>query len=230
MTLASRKIITLSGWGQPHDSLRLALPEARHFDYSHHESPEHIFAALAEHARDADLVVGWSLGGQLLVRAAAAGIIRPKRMALIAAPYQFVESTLPGLGMKRSTFELFRSNLQTNMPRTLRKSWALVATADAKEEQVAQLLAELGVDMPSRDWLKWLDALSHFSCEALDLSCLPPTLLVHGMRDAVVGVNQSELFARKIPQATLELWHESAHAPHLHDPVRLRQLLEVHVG
>lgn len=230
MTLDSRKIITLSGWGQPHDSLKLVLPRAHHFDYSPLESPQHIFDELREHAHDADLVVGWSLGGQLLVRAAAQGMIKPRRMALIAAPYQFVENTVPGFGMKRDLFEQFRSNLQNNSPRTLKKAWALVATGDTQEAQVAQLLLELGASMPSRDWLKWLDALSHFSCESLDLSLLPPTLLVHGAQDVVVLPNQSQRFAQRIPSSRLELWEDAGHAPHLHNSNRLRQLLEEHVA
>ncbi len=220
------KIVTLSGWGQPHDSLNIIAPNAHHFDYSHYANAPEIFENLARVAADADLVIGWSLGGQLAARAIAQGLIKPRKLALIAAPYQFVKSPALPLGMRRDLFDQFRDNLATDPERTLKRAWALVAMDDAREAEVAALIRQSAAKMPPRDWLKWLDELSLFSCHGLDLSKLPPTLLVQGGRDRVVFAEQAQAWAKALPDARLELWEAAGHAPHLHHPKALKALLD----
>ena len=84
--------------------------------------------------------------------------------------------------------------------------------------------------MLENNWLRWLGVLEHYSCDALDFSKLPPTLLVHGMNDKVVAPSQSQCLAEKIPQATLELWEGCGHAPHWHDKLRLEQAIKNHAA
>src|SRR5690606_16003523 len=118
------------------------------------EALERIAQEGARHER----IVGWSLGGQLVVRAIAEGRVRPASLVLIAAPFQFVETPEVRLGMKRDQYDKFRNNYARNPERTLNKAWELVAKDDARADSVRRYM-----EMSDRrgvlaaDWLAWLD-------------------------------------------------------------------------
>lgn len=214
------RTVTLSGWGQPHDALG-----ADAIDYAHASSAEEALRMIAHIAGDAERIIGWSLGGQLAVRAVAAGKIKPKQLVLIATPYQFVDDSAVG----RETFGKFHANYKTNPRRTLHKAWELIHYEDERSDFISDQLASFDKDMVlKKDWLRWLNLLSDFSCEILDFSGFPPTLLVHGDKDKVVDVSQSARFAKSIPGAQLAVWEGCGHAPHFHDKKKLDALMAGH--
>ncbi len=217
------RTVTLSGWGQPHDALAQLVPGAEHIDYAHAANATEAMRMLAAH--QPERIIGWSLGGQLAVRAIAAKMIQPKQLVLIAVPYQFVA----GDALGRETFAKFFANYQANPRRTLHKAWELLHYEDARSDYIADQLAALDKDaVLAKDWLRWLSLLEHFSCEALDFNHFPNTLLVHGKRDKVVEPSQSARMAARIKNSRLELWEDCGHAPHWHDAARLRTLIESH--
>lgn len=220
------RTLTLSGWGQPYDALQSIAPEAVHYDYASAHSANEIFAHLEAIGGQFERVIGWSLGGQLAARAVAAKQLRPRQLVLIAAPFQFVAQPPQMLGMKPDLFAQFRENLERDALRTLRKSHALVT----KDDPPAQMLQpqDVAAQASNARWLHWLDALSGFSCDLLDFSDFPPTLLVHGGKDVVVHPDQSGAFAQKIPHAVLEYWPDAAHAPHWHNPAKLKAIMDAH--
>ena len=97
------KTLALSGWGQPYDALKELLPDAKHMDYARYDTPEAALSAMADTAMGYKRIVGWSLGGQLAVRAIAAGLVMPEKLVLIATPFQFVEMGKHSLGMRRDS-------------------------------------------------------------------------------------------------------------------------------
>lgn len=217
------RILTLSGWGQPPQAMTALFPQAEPFDYAHLRGWEICLEALR--CRQADIVVGWSLGGQIAARAVAEGALRPELLVLIGAPFQFLWRPQAPLGMKPDLFKKFHDNYCRNPARTLDKSWALVAHGDERAQQVSARLAPLRRHVREEDWGYWLDALAEFSCHGLNFSFFPNTLLLHGARDAVSGPAQSHAFLRAIPRARLDLWRGSGHAPHLHDTARAREAI-----
>jgi pimeloyl-[acyl-carrier protein] methyl ester esterase len=222
-------MLALSGWGQPHDALATIAPDALHFNYARYASVEEALAALADTAQGYKYAMGWSLGGQLLARAISAGMIAPKKLLLIAPPYQFVEQNRAGPGMKRDTIEKFFDNFLHHPLRTLHKAWALVHHDDSHAALIANQMAVFSKDaVLAGQWLNWLSLIEGFSCEALDYSRFPPTLLVHGERDAVVEPAQSQRFAERIAQARVVLWPGCGHAPHWHNPQAFTQLMTEH--
>lgn len=222
------KTLALSGWGQPPDALASLLPEATHLAYAHCDSVEAALAAIADTARGYDRVVGWSLGGQLLVRAIAARMMQPKRLVLIAAPFQFVDSG-GGLGMGPASFAQFSHNFLHHPLRTLHKAWELIAHSDRHADIIRSQMAEFSKDaVLAHDWMAWLSRLEGFSCEGLDFSGFPPTLIVQGGQDLVVEPGQAQRFAALIPKATLKLLPECGHAPHWHDRALVRQWIDEH--
>ena len=63
------RTLCLSGWGQPADALASIAPDATHLGYTHHDNVADVLSAIAKEAARYDRIIGWSLGGQLAVRA-----------------------------------------------------------------------------------------------------------------------------------------------------------------
>ena len=224
-----RKILCLSGWGQPHDALAGLLPEATHLEYAHHQSTENALAAISEAAQSHDIIVGWSLGGQLAVRAIANRMAMPKALVLLGTPFQFAQSPRVALGMKREQFEKFRHNYERNPARTLDKAWELIIKDDSEAHNIRAHFERCDkAKTLANDWLAWLHRLDGFSCADLPFDHFPPTLLVHGDADVVVSHRQSYEFAKIMPRARLEIWQGCGHASHWHDAQRLRGLIMEH--
>lgn len=218
-------ILTLSGWTQPTDAIARALaPNAATFDYSDYASAEASFEALEQY-RDVDAIIAWSLGGQLVLRAIAAGVLKPNHLTLIAAPYQFVRSSG---GMDPTTYEQFRTNYAADPARTKGRFHALLAKGDREMRRILPLLGHHHEVENTERWLPWFDELGRVNLADLDLSNLPPTLVIHGENDAIVPVAQSELLTAHVPHITLERWDGVAHAPHLHDASRLQDAIVRH--
>jgi len=219
-------ILTISGWGQPHDALSVIAPDAMHVDFARHHSAHAAMADIAAHMSEPDIVVGWSLGGQLAVRAIAAGMLKPKKLVLIASPFQFVKRPELPIGMPPYLFEKFRDNYSKNPERTLAKAWELIAMDDTHADRVRSHIAQQDKQaVLSKDWLRWLDLLEAFSCEDLHFADFPPTTLIHGDSDLVVYPEQSLRFSQSIPHAKLLSIFGCGHAPHWHDTQAVRQAM-----
>jgi pimeloyl-[acyl-carrier protein] methyl ester esterase len=218
------KTVALSGWGQPHDALRAIAPDAVHVPYAGAESVEQAFALLAPH-RDAQTLIGWSMGGQMAVRAVADGVLKPKLLVLIATPFQFIRNTPAGVGMPPDIFAQYSDNYRRNPERTLNKSYALIAHNDKNADTVWEYLAEARLRIPQADWQRWLEWLSDYSCHSLDFSQFPLTLLLHGSEDVVVSPLQSQAYRDRLPCSELRMLEGCGHAPHWHDSERVRGLI-----
>jgi len=220
------RTVTLSGWGQPQDALVHLMPGSQAIDYAHAANASEAIRMIASVAKDAKRIIGWSLGGQLAVRAVAEGAIAPAQLVLIATPYEFVADVFG-----RETFEKFYANYKTNPKRTLHKAWELLHYEDSQSQYISDQLASFNKDaVLEKDWLRWLHLLGEFSCESLDFSRFPRTLLVHGTKDVVVPPDNSARMAKRIKGAQIELWEGCGHAPHLHDAARLQKRIEEHAN
>lgn len=218
----------ISGWGQPEDSLRGIAPEdAEHIAYAHLASEQEAIAHIAAVADECELVIAWSLGGQLALRAIATGLLRPKKLVLIASPFQFARAKEGGIGMPPDTFAQFRQNYEQNPFATLNRAWALIAKDDANGEAVRHHLAQTDKEaVIAQNWLMWLDVLGRFSCESLYLDNAPPTLILHGKNDAVVYPAQAAALEKILPRVRVEMLPSCGHAPHWHDETGIRARIE----
>lgn len=220
---------TLSGWGQPHDALKSIAPNALHIDYARHSSVQAALLDIAAQTKDMDALIGWSLGGQLAVRAIVSGMIKPRFLVLIASAYQFVANGSTELGMERFTYEKFRDNYERDPKRTLNKAWELIAFDDIHASRVREQLSAQDKEVVlAKPWHQWLVALEDFSFEGADFSKLPPTLIIHGDNDVVVEIAQSERFVQDIEQAQLLSFTGCGHAPHWHNSHAVKQAIAEH--
>lgn len=211
------KTLTLSGWAQPADALARIVPDSLHFDYSDYANPEASFEGLKQFA-DVERIVAWSMGGQLALRAIAAGVLKPRKLVLVASAYQFVSE----FGMDDFTFNQFRKNYETDPARAKTRFHGLVAKGDTHAKRIlSELDHHHDVENTAR-WLPWLDDLAAYTLEHTDLSAIPETLILHGEEDAIVPIAQSEKLVKRLKSGILERWKACAHAPHLHDSETFR--------
>lgn len=207
-------VIALSGWGQPADALREVVPHATYIDYAGAASAEAALEMLAEYKPSC--VVGWSLGGQMAARAIVEHVWKPERLVLIAAPYRMRNSL---------TLAKFRENFLRDPVRALAKGYSLIAHKDTHGGDVEIHLQAARQRLPEHDWLYWLEELAEHGFEPESLAHFPRTVLLHGDRDAVVGLEQSHEFLKALPDAELHIFEGCGHAPHWHDAERVKAFL-----
>lgn len=211
-----------NGWAQPSDGLAEIAPHARHIAYSDY-APKEFWSHLPHESPD--VLIGWSLGGQLAVRAVLEAGLCPRALVLLGTPWRFVAAPDWPQGMGRSTYDLFRENYATQPERTARRFAQLVAQGDTHSNRIAAEQATHWDTMSDRTrWLPWLDDLAAWMPG--DVSALPPALIVHGAGDRIVASAQAAQWESRLMQSKLHLWDECGHAPHLHDAPRLRALIE----
>jgi len=224
------RTIGLSGWGQPHDALSVIAPEATHIEYAHHDNVEDALAEIATQAKNSDTVIGWSLGGQLAMRAIAARMFKPKRLVLIATPLQFAATPERPLGMKRDLYDKFRENYAKNPERTLHKAWELIHKDDTNAERIRRHMEMQDKSkVLEKEWLRWFFMLDDFAFDESPLADFPPTLLLHGDKDLVVDVAQSQHLAKAIPKSKRIVYKGCGHAPHWHDAKGVTEAIEAFI-
>lgn len=215
-------IVTFSGWGQAYDALDNIAPGARHIDYAGFQDISELYAHLD--GTTCDVAIGWSLGGQLALRAIDEGALSAKLLVLIATPFQFVESPEVKCGMPENIYEGIRQDFENDPEKMLRGLSALIARNDSREKDILRQLKPS--TQPSFNWLYWLDELENFSGNTLNFDNEPRTMMIHGREDTVVDVTQSSLFIPFFPGHHTEIIDRCGHAPHLHDEGRVKQLIQ----
>jgi pimeloyl-ACP methyl ester carboxylesterase len=219
-------VLALSGWAQFANSLEDVLPpDAHSVSYGDCAGPDEVFARLAVVAQP-DVAVGWSLGGQLLVRAVAAGIIRPRHLVLLGAPYQLVADARFPEGKSKRVVAGSRLALKLGAGLMLREFQHDFLAYGDREAASIKRIAPRYLDLrPQNDWLLWYDELARFSCADVDFSAFARTSIIHGTKDVVIPPANATAFARSIKGAELHLLEECGHAPHWHDANFVKQVI-----
>lgn len=205
------EILCLTGWQQEKDALKTLAPSATHFDYSAYDNVERAFAALP---KAPDIAIGWSLGGQLLVRAVAAKAMLPKKLILLGAPFQFIAGKHFAYGMQAAGFEDVKKRYASDPQTMLAQFQAFVAAGDEKQMELSKKL--LKTKALWQHGLFWLEELGRASCYGLDFSHFPKTLIAHGENDQVIHPANAREFAKAIPGTELFLLPSRGHALHYH--------------
>lgn len=229
----SQKILCLSGWGQKFDSLEFIFREANFdpifFDsisslnYSAINDVEKFFSEVKSQNLNPEILVGWSLGGQLALRLIERKILNPKLLILIAPPFQMVKSEKITAAMTQNTFAEFYANLVKAPTQTMKQFAILTAMNDRNASEIARNL-EIN-DKNFEGLIYWLEELKRFSCFDLDFSQMPRTLFFQGAGDMIVHCSQAEYFKERIKNFRLEIFKNCGHAPHLSDIERFRKIV-----
>ncbi len=229
----SKKLLCFSGWGQKFDSLEFIFRDSifdpiffdqiSSFDYSALLDVEEFFAEIKSQNLNSDVIVGWSLGGQLALRLIEKKILNPKLLILIAPPFQMVKSEKITAAMTQNTFSEFRANLVKAPTQTMKQFSILTAMNDRNANDIARNL-----DVNDKNFeglVYWLDELKRFSCFDLNFSQMPRTLFFQGAGDMIVHFSQAEYFKERMPNFRLEIFKNCGHAPQLNDVERMRKII-----
>jgi pimeloyl-ACP methyl ester carboxylesterase len=223
-------ILSLAGWAQKPNSLEPLFSNFSsphkiiNFDYIQFSNVKNCFNAVKNLSDNPDIIIGWSLGGQIAARLIADKILTPKLLILIATPFQFVKSEQIAAAMPKNSFELFRANFIKNSAQTLEKFSLLMMLNNAARAR--ELAKNLYINDKNYDnLLFWLDELGIFSCYDLNFANFPRTLIFHGQGDLVVHQLQSKIFASKIANSRLEMLSDCGHCPHISNQEQLQKII-----
>ncbi len=231
------KILSFCGWGQSSQSLNplflkfFLTHQIVNFDYTKFSNIAECFSAVQnliklEETFNPEVIVGWSLGGQIACRLVVKGILKPKLLILISTPFQFVKSRLISVAMPKKSFDTFRQNFENNFSKTLEKFSLLMMLNDKRAKELAR---NLNITQENyQNLVFWLDELSRFSCYDLDFTKFPidtKTLILQGEDDLVVHQSQALIFANKINNSRLEILPQCGHCPHITNFTQLENII-----
>lgn len=206
--------LTLSGWGQSPAALSSLAPTAHRVDYMQMPSAEALCTALT--GTDCDYAIGWSLGGQLVIRAILAGIIKPKALILLATPYRFLHPDLPG----------FTQEVTVNPEKALKRFRVMMCAGDSNPKTI---LKQLPHNSPTPHMLYWLEELVQFDGDTQHCHLLPPTLIIQGGKDSIVPPSQAAKWAEHIPVTQLFLLDQAGHIPQFHASILVHRQIEAFI-
>ncbi len=225
-----KQIICFSGWGQKFDSLNHIFLSQKFSDfeiislnYAIFDNVEAFFADVLARKLNPEILVGWSLGGQLALRLVQREILRPKKLVLIAPPFQMVKNARIQAGMARATFDEFYGNFKKAPDTTLKKFSILTSMNDKNSSEIARSL-EIS-EKNFNQLVFWLEELARFSFFDFDFSKTPQTLYFHGFGDMIVHISQLEYFKERIANFQGEIFKNCGHAPHLSDLEKFQEKL-----
>jgi pimeloyl-[acyl-carrier protein] methyl ester esterase len=236
-------IVLWHGWGmnlRVFDGLRDALAGRYRLIATdlpgHGRSP---WPANADNARQLELLLepvpegatllGWSLGGQWALRAAAAAPQRIRRLVLVCTTPRFVQTADWPHGLPEAVLAEFAARLEGQYRQTLRDFLELQVRGSSNAEAVrATLLQALLIHGEARP--KALEAGLHLlatqDLRQLAAAISIPTLLISGQRDRVTPPAAASALARMLPDSRLVELARAAHVPFLSHPAQFLEALQ----
>ncbi|MCB1760360.1 MAG: pimeloyl-ACP methyl ester esterase BioH [Gammaproteobacteria bacterium] len=229
---SGRPLVLLHGWGmnsavwssilpQLTESYRVTLLElpghgAEPYAEACDQLDDWVAHCLQRAPRNADWI-GWSLGGQIALRAALLEPERIRRLVMVCASPRFVRAADWPAAMPEATLRQFAESLQQDHQQTLARFLALQVQGDDQAREALRLLRQEVKQRPSPqpaaleaglELLLSIDLRAHL--ELLSV----PSLWLLGARDALVPrALAGALHSLQIPAAEVELIAGCAHAP-----------------
>ena len=206
------KITILSGFGQEPETLKKVFnnKDVIALDYLQTKNFEDLLTRDLK-AYDNEVVIGWSLGGQVAIRLIEKQILKPKLLILIATPFQFVEDDKNNIGMSKELFNHFQYVLDENPEQALAYLANLTALNDKNPEDVLKNMVAVE---NTTNLYSWLKELKDFNCFNVDFKNFPKTIYISGDGDAVVNSSQYKYFNKRIADFELQIMFNCGHAPH----------------
>ena len=206
------KITILSGFGQEPKTFKNVFTnkDVIALDYLQTKNFEDLLTRDLK-PYDNEVVIGWSLGGQVAIRLIEKQILKPKLLILIATPFQYVQNETNKIGVMPSNFESFRNVLNFDSIEALKYLAYLSAGGDENNNDV---ILNMNNNKTNENLINWLDQLKDFSCFNIDFKDFPKTIYIWGESDAVIDWSQYKHFQERIENFELKVIENCGHAPH----------------
>jgi pimeloyl-[acyl-carrier protein] methyl ester esterase len=173
---------------------------------------------LAQQLPPQSMVLGWSLGGQVAMRAALDHPDKISRLVLLASTPAFVATADWQAGMALGDLETFGSALIADQTATLLRFLSLQTRGMAGQKTVLHALRQAFLSVPQADagaLASGLDMLRHTDLRAALPQLVQPTLVVHGALDTLTPPAAGSWLAGTLPHARHIALPRAAHAPQL---------------
>lgn len=182
---------------------------------------EAIADALAETLPPRAMLCGWSLGAMICLVCAARHPRLVARLVLVGANASFVARTGWLEGMPEAQLGEFRAAVETDSAQSLKRFASLIHQGAEQPREAQRYLGADEVPVASdAALLASLDLLAQSDLRPLLDDVQQPVLLVHGDADPIMPLAAAEQLMMRLPDARLEVFGGSAHAPFASDPAR----------
>jgi pimeloyl-[acyl-carrier protein] methyl ester esterase len=182
--------------------------------------------AIARDLPPACSLVGWSLGGMVAARLAAAGHPSVRRLVLIASTPRFVRGPGWEHGLEAGVVCEFAAELERDYRGLIRRFLSLQARGDVRQAALLRTLRATVFDRgePDRRALRaGLEILLGADLRAEAGRIAVPTRVVAGEYDRLTPPRAGAWWAGQVPGATFEQVPGAGHAPFLSRPVPVAQ-------
>ncbi|MBI5786838.1 MAG: alpha/beta fold hydrolase [Rhodocyclales bacterium] len=179
-------------------------------------------------APEGAIVCGWSLGALRVLRESATA----ERLVLVAATPRFVKAPDWTDAQAPELLDGFSAAVIADPQAALRRFAALMNQGDAQAREITrQLNGLLRERIPDSATLATgLAALRDTDLRKSAALVRQPTLLIHGEHDPLMPPAAAQWLADHMPDARLEVFAGTAHAPFLSQPDRFAQRVREFAG
>lgn len=173
---------------------------------------------LAQQLPERATLLGWSLGGQVAMRAALDHPYRITRLILLASTPRFIKTEGWEYGMTLADLEDFGSALLADPHATLLRFLSLQTRGMPGQKAMLQQLRQTLLAAPSAEnsaLAAGLAILCDTDLRAELSQLMQPALVLHGALDMLAPAAAGEWLADNLRDAQHLEWARAAHAPHL---------------
>jgi len=174
--------------------------------------------------------IGWSLGGQALLEAAAKRPNYFKGLILIGVSPCFTAKKDFPWGQSSGVAKRMLKDLKKDFTRTMERFLPLNFTEDELSRPEARWFIELYKQPYTKSFhdctVTALEALLAIDLRDIIPDIKIPVLIIHGEKDNVCPLNAGKYLAKNLPDARLEIFKDAGHAPFLTKPKEFNSLVK----
>jgi pimeloyl-[acyl-carrier protein] methyl ester esterase len=158
------------------------------------------------------VVVGWSLGGMLLLEALPQLPVSPAALVLVGAAVSFCRRQDYPWGQPPAAVRAMRRTLKEDPEKVLRQ-FALSCLAPGEEAFREQAAALFKPAIKAAQLATGLDYLLNLDLRERLRPCTGPTAIIQGEADGIVDRAQGEYLHRQLPGSRLHVLRGAGHLP-----------------